>query len=975
MKKITFVFLISLLFFSTLTRAAWLENVPQIITQPDGNTIQCFASGDEFYNWLHDKNGYTIIRDHKNGYYTYAILQDNELKPSEFIVGKVDPSEMGLIPGANISAEAMKKIRLDFFNNYMPEKKPLPGFKNPGTTKNTGSLNNLVVYIRFSDQAEFVNDTLVFWNMFNNQATGYNSLYNYYQMVSYQQLNISSTFYPLNQSDFVISYQDIYPRSYFMPYDATTNPDGYQNSDQKKEREHKLLKRAVIEIKDEVQESLNIDYNNDGYVDNVAFIIRGEATAWSTLLWPHRWALYSEYVYIHGKRVYDYNFQIEERLFITGVGVLCHEMFHSLGAPDLYHYDTNPIDPVEDWDIMGKTTDPPRSMGAYMKYRYGGWIEDIPEITECGTYSLNPISSQGNNCFKISSPNSSTDYFVLEYRIKEGVFESVIPNSGLLIYKVNTLEDGNGNGSGPPDELYVYRPNGTLEINGNITSAVFSADYGRTEFNDNTNPSCFLSNGQDGGIFISNIGIIDDEICFDVNFEKEPVANFAASSTTITENCSIDFEDSSLCQVNTREWFFEGGTPEVSTDQFPTGIFYENAGTYDVSLTVSNDWGQNTITLSDYINVSTTALPVADFSSSNQAICSGSVVSFEDKSEICPLSWEWEIIPNSGVEFVNGTSSTTQNIDVAFNEIGEFSVKLTVENANGTDEIIKSNYIKSGGIPISGSWGETFDYSSMDNSEWRIVNPDNDVCWEIFDIDGSTSGTKAAGIQLFEYMAFNQRDQLISPVLNMNSPESSCFLTFKYAYTTTNPNYTDSLIIKISHDCGESWTRVFAIGEDGTQNFITREMTEYSFTPVDQEDWCSAGFGAQCYTIELPDCGNKPNTQIMFESASIIGNNLYIDDISIDILEGVYNIPEKKQISIFPNPSTGILTLSSLHKLDVLDASVYNQQGQLIKRLNINSIQPRQPFSFDLSGFVRGVYFLKVTGNDFLIMKKIVLEN
>jgi hypothetical protein len=51
---------------------AFLRNVPLLLVQPDGTEFTCFASGDEFYNWLHDKNGYTIVRNPTTGYYVYA---------------------------------------------------------------------------------------------------------------------------------------------------------------------------------------------------------------------------------------------------------------------------------------------------------------------------------------------------------------------------------------------------------------------------------------------------------------------------------------------------------------------------------------------------------------------------------------------------------------------------------------------------------------------------------------------------------------------------------------------------------------------------------------------------------------------------------------------------------------------------------------------------------------------------------------
>ncbi|MFV0590446.1 MAG: hypothetical protein ACK5M7_03600 [Draconibacterium sp.] len=60
MKKILPLLLILFLGVETQLHAAWLENVPVTVTQPSGAIIHCFASGDEYYNWLHDANNFTI---------------------------------------------------------------------------------------------------------------------------------------------------------------------------------------------------------------------------------------------------------------------------------------------------------------------------------------------------------------------------------------------------------------------------------------------------------------------------------------------------------------------------------------------------------------------------------------------------------------------------------------------------------------------------------------------------------------------------------------------------------------------------------------------------------------------------------------------------------------------------------------------------------------------------------------------------
>lgn len=76
---------------------------------------------------------------------------------------------------------------------------------------------------------------------------------------------------------------------------------------------------------------------------------------------------------------------------------------------------------------MENTSNPPQHQGAYMKYKYGNWIDSIPTLTQSGTYTLHALGSatNGNVCYKIPS-NISYQYFVLEYRKKTNLFETTI---------------------------------------------------------------------------------------------------------------------------------------------------------------------------------------------------------------------------------------------------------------------------------------------------------------------------------------------------------------------------------------------------------------------------------------------------------------------------------------------------------------------------------------------------------------------
>ncbi|MCP4712552.1 MAG: hypothetical protein GY869_28335, partial [Planctomycetes bacterium] len=216
---------------------------------------------------------------------------------------------------------------------------------------------------------------------------------------------------------------------------------------------------------------------------------------------------------INDVRAYDYNFLLSSSF---RVGTNCHEFFHSLGAPDLYHYSHDGLSPAGSWDLMASSGTTPRHMTAYMKFKYGQWFDTLPEITAAGAYTLSPLSMSPNSCYKVASPTSATEFFMVEYRRQEGTFESVIPGSGLIVYRINTAYHGNANG--PPDELYVYRPDGTPTINGSNNQAHFSSDVGRTAINDGTNPSSFLTDGSPGGLNIFNVGSAGSSISFQIEF-------------------------------------------------------------------------------------------------------------------------------------------------------------------------------------------------------------------------------------------------------------------------------------------------------------------------------------------------------------------------------------------------------------------------------------------------------------------------
>lgn len=523
MKRLFLLLAICTLLFTPAIRAAYVQNQPYQVTSPDGTLINCFVSGDEYFNWLHDAEGFTIIQA-DDGYYYYGVRDKDVVVPSQYKVNTVDPETVGLSKWAKISK-----------TEYLKRKAVFSEANNRSTmAPHSGTMNNIVVYIKFSDDTEFTTTRQTYDNLFN-LPTG-NSLKSYYNEVSYTQFTISSSHYPACAMTTNYSYTDTHPRNYFEPYNAGSNPGGYNGESERTIREHALLRDAVnwINANSPVPTSLDIDGDDDNQVDNVCFIVRGGNGAWASLLWAHRWALYTYNVYINGKQVWDYTFQPESQVDVT---TLCHEMFHALGSPDLYHYDDGGLNiaPVSEWDLMESGGG---HMTAYMKWKYTNntWIASIPEITTSGTYTLQPLTSSTNNCYKIASPNSSTEFFVVEYRKATGTFESTLPGSGLIVSRIDPAL--NGNASGPPDEVYIFRPNGTTTNNGSPTTAFYSLGSGRTTINDGTNPPSFLQDGRPGGLNIYNVTAAGNTISFTVGMST--IANPVSLSATGISGSRID---------------------------------------------------------------------------------------------------------------------------------------------------------------------------------------------------------------------------------------------------------------------------------------------------------------------------------------------------------------------------------------------------------------------------------------------------
>lgn len=528
--KLSFLLIISICFFAgSILIAAPLSYMPTKITQPNGETVDVFASGDEFYNFLHDANGYTIILNREDGYYYYAE------KSGDSLVAGYQRVRKGAEPKHTSKWIKMSERhyiqRVREFRKLFDKSAFLDTYKSGDKLQGQqfANLNNIVICIKFADDLSTENTDYPFYEeMYNSKEKM--SLWKYYQIVSNGKINVETHIYPQKSENGTYGFYECEnPRGYYEPKSAI-NAIGYSNTSEGYRRMDTLYYNAIGAIAPSIDTNIKIDENSDGNVDNVTFIFAGKASNWGSLFWPHMNALVGIEAYIHNKRVMNYNVLIDNYLKIKGVATACHEFLHSLGAPDFYDY-TNKTVPIGQWELMSNTTNEPNQCGAYVRHKYLKTIENIPEITKSGRYTLNSVDKKENNCYKVQSYDKN-QYYVLEFRDTKHILDKNMPMPGLLVYRVNKQYFGSSDSK--RQELYIYRPYVDGNPNGKIEWAPFSEDDKRTEFNENTKPMPFLEDGSFGGLSIRNISEVGETMSFDIE-----IANPKPNITFPTNSCYL----------------------------------------------------------------------------------------------------------------------------------------------------------------------------------------------------------------------------------------------------------------------------------------------------------------------------------------------------------------------------------------------------------------------------------------------------
>lgn len=372
------------------------------------------------------------------------------------------------------------------------------------------SINNIIIFITFSgEENRYFHEYSNINNILNNDSN--NSLKNYYNLMSYNKLNIDSYITGVNSEFKIIPYVSSKDISYYKPY-SDDNINGYI-LEEKDKIEYELIKEAFDYVKTTIPSELNLDYNNDKYIDMVTFILP-EISEWNEVLWAKQSSIDNSNMFLNDLQLKDYiTMPIDEFQIPT---IMYHEFGHALGLVDLYEIEFETTTTNNDGVFPYPYSIMYDSYGEFsvLDKINLNWIDNIEEITESGEYTIlprNTSNSKGNIAFKIPIEGSENKFFLVEYIKSNETIYSNINKDRLCISGVDE-EITSGNLYGQPYYNYCMMDNENNDL-----SIIYKDEV------DNEFSKFVLSDGRKvEGISIYNVSFnYNDTVTFNVEIENK----------------------------------------------------------------------------------------------------------------------------------------------------------------------------------------------------------------------------------------------------------------------------------------------------------------------------------------------------------------------------------------------------------------------------------------------------------------------
>lgn len=399
-----------------------------------------------------------------------------------------------------------------------------------------------------------------------------------------------------------------------------------------------------------------------------------------------------------------------------------------------------------------------------------------------------------------------------------------------------------------------------------------------------------------------------------------PDANFSSDKQIGCPGLGVQFTDYSAYNPTSWNWSFPGGTPSSSTQQNPF-VIYNTAGTYPVTLTVTNANGSDSQTFTNYITIA--ASPYAPPTASGKNFCAPASVTLT-ATPSAPGTVRWWNQPAGGN--IVGTGNT-----------------FVTPTLSGTTTYYVDESFPAGNIDFVGELDNTIGAGAMFNA--------NDIRGLYFDV---LQPIVLNSVQVY----CNSTGLRTIEILDANGN----LVTDTTVNIMANPNNLQTVTINRTVYTGNNYFIKFRGLVDCYRN--------------------SAGANYPYISSSVNITGSNaglPGYYYFFynwQYTNIVCNTARTPVTATDTcgFTGINDLFASNHIDIFPNPSNGQFTVAfNVHNADNYTVKIANAIGQSVYEEKLSNFSGTYNKNIDIGPHGKGVYMLIVTNSRNETVKKVLV--
>ncbi|QSE99215.1 T9SS-dependent choice-of-anchor J family protein [Fulvivirga lutea] len=312
---------------------------------------------------------------------------------------------------------------------------------------------------------------------------------------------------------------------------------------------------------------------------------------------------------------------------------------------------------------------------------------------------------------------------------------------------------------------------------------------------------------------------------------------------------------------------------------------------------------------------------------------------------------------NNSLNLLEIDTVTFEELSLANIDPGKFELTFEITSVNNTTDENGLNDLETVelSLPPLGTAPIALNFNQPPDS-WFTSNLDGLRTWELVAADNGEISNQALYVEFYSYENEGAIDLFSSPVISLRD-RTTAKLSFDVAYARYPGVELESLTVVMGRQCANPLTDADTIYFKQAAELSTAGNSTGNFSPASEADWRNE-------SIDLAEYLGEESLQITFIAKNAFGNNLYIDNISVDDVENRIVSPSpvscvSDQELIIEVVNDGIVPVSTVDIAYILDRNT-----ELAQTFNFTS--PLQPgfsenINIPLSNLAIGSHTLSVT--------------